>query len=142
MRCDELMTTNPEVLRLYDDAHDAAIKMRDAKVGFLPVLDDAEQVVGVLTDRDLAVRVMAESLPVETGVEDLMTIDVIACAPEDDLERAEALMRANQKSRLPVVDEDGHLAGVISIADIVQYEDASRAGDVAGDATAGEVRIP
>ncbi len=142
MRCEELMTTGVEVLRLRDTARDAARKMRDANVGFMPVLDDSEEVVGVLTDRDVVLRVVAEALPLETRVEDVMTVDVIACAPGDDLERAEELMRANQKARLVVIDESGRLAGVISIADIAQYEDARRAGDVVGDITEREVHVP
>lgn len=140
MRCEELMTTDVDVLELRDTARDAAARMRDDEVGFLPVIDDAEQVVGVLTDRDLVVRVLAESLPLSTRVEDIMTVDVISCRPDDALERAEALMRANQKSRLAVIDETGRLAGVLSISDIAQYEDARRAGEVVGDITAREVR--
>jgi predicted transcriptional regulator len=64
---------------------------------------------------------------------------VISCRPDDDLERVEDLMRANQKARLPVIDERGRVAGVISIADIAQYEDACRAGDVVGDITEREM---
>jgi predicted transcriptional regulator len=74
-------------------------------------------------------------------VEDVMTEEVISCAPGDDLKRAEDLMRANQKARLVVIDESGRLAGVISIADIAQYEDAHRAGDVVGDITEREVHV-
>lgn len=141
MRCDELMTTGVEVLQLRDTTRDAARKMRDANVGFMPVIDDSEEVVGVLTDRDVVLRVVAEDLPLETRVEDVMTEEVISCAPGDDLERAEDLMRANQKGRLVVIDESGRLAGVISIADIAQYEDAHRAGDVVGDITEREVHL-
>jgi CBS domain-containing protein len=141
MRCEELMTAGVEALRLRDTTRDAARKMRDANVGFMPVLDDSEEVVGVLTDRDVVVRVVAEALPLETRVEDVMTEEVISCAPGDDLERAEALMRANQKARLVVMDESGRLAGVISIADIAQYEDARRAGDIVGDITEREVHV-
>lgn len=141
MRCDELMTTGVEVLRLRDTTREAARKMRDANVGFMPVLDDGEEVVGVLTDRDVVVRVVAEGLPLETRVEDVMTEEVISCAPGDDLEHVEDIMRANQKARLVVIDESGRLAGVISIADIAQYEDARRAGDVIGDITEREVHV-
>jgi len=141
MRCDELMTAGVEVLQLRDTTRHAARKMRDANVGFMPVLDDSEEVVGVLTDRDVVVRVVAEGLPLETRVEDVMTGEVISCAPGDDLERVEDIMRANQKARLVVIDESGRLAGVISIADIAQYEDARRAGDVIGDITEREVHV-
>jgi CBS domain-containing protein len=106
----------------------------------MPVIDDADQVVGVLTDRDLTVRVLAEALSPQTPVEDVMTVDVISCRPDDDLTWAEELMRANQKARLVVIDEGGRAAGVISVADIAQYEDACRAGEVVGDITEREAR--
>jgi CBS domain-containing protein len=138
MRVEELMTEKPEMLRLRDTAADAAARMRDGNIGFMPVIDDAEQVMGVLTDRDLTVRVLAEALPPHTPVEEVMTVDVISCSPDDDLDRAEELMRANQKARLVVIDEGGQPAGVISLADIAQHEDSSRAGDVVGDITERE----
>lgn len=139
MRCEELMTPDPEVLHARGTVRDAAAQMRDANVGFLPIIDDAEQVVGVLTDRDLVVRVMAQGLSLETRAEEVMTAEVISCRPDDDLEQVEDLMSANRKTRLAVIDEGGRLAGVISIADIAQYEDASRAGDVVGDITEREM---
>jgi CBS domain-containing protein len=139
MRVDEVMTTSPEMIRPSDSARAAAARMREANAGFLPVVDEMEEVVGVITDRDLALRLVAEGLPAETPVEEVMSIDVLACRPDDDLERAEALMRTNQKSRLPVIDESGRLAGVISIADIAQYEESDRTGDVLGDITEREV---
>jgi CBS domain-containing protein len=142
MRVDELMTPDPEVLRLRDTVQTAAVKMRESNIGFLPVIDDAEQLVGVLTDRDLAVRVLAEGLSAETRAEDVMTVDVISCSPDDDLRRAEALMRVNQKARLPVIDERGRLAGVVSVANIARYEDSRRAADVFDEITAREANIP
>jgi len=73
-----------------------------------------------------------------TPVEEVMTVDVISCSPDDDVDRAEELMRANQKARLVVIDEGGQPVGVISVADIAQYQDSSRAGDVVGDITERE----
>jgi CBS domain-containing protein len=142
MRVEEVMTPDPEVLQLRDSARDAAAKMRDANIGFLPVVDDAEQLVGVVTDRDLAIRVLAEALPVKTRVEDIMTVNVVSCSPDDDLVRAEALMRANQKGRLPVLDDRGRVAGVVSIANIARFDDARRTGDVLDEITEREANIP
>ena len=71
-------------------------------------------------------------------IDQVMTEDVITCDPEDDVERAEALMSVNQLSRLVCVDETGQVAGVISLADIAQYEDETRAGEVIADVTARE----
>ncbi len=138
MRCEELMTSEVELLDVRATVRDAARRMRDLNIGFLPIVDDGGQLVGVLTDRDIAVRVVAENHGPGVAVDQVMTEDVITCDPEDDVERAEALMSVNQLSRLVCVDETGQVAGVISLADIAQYEDETRAGEVIADVTARE----
>jgi CBS domain-containing protein len=138
MRCEELMTGEVEVLRTNQTVRDAARRMRDLNIGFLPICDDAEQLVGVLTDRDIALRVVAEDRGGDVAVEEVMTGEVVSCSPDDDVERAEALMRTNQKSRLVCVDEGGQVAGVISLTDILQYGDEARAASVAADITERE----
>jgi CBS domain-containing protein len=135
------MTPEPEVLRTDDTVRTAAAKMRDGNIGFLPVLDDVEQLVGVVTDRDLAIRVLAEALPPETLAAEVMTVDVVTCNPDDDVLRAERLMRVNQKGRLAVVDDADRLVGVISLADIAQYDEAGRTGTVLGDITEREANV-
>ena len=138
MRCEELMTSEVELLDVRATVRDAARKMRDLNIGFLPVVDDGRQLVGVLTDRDVVLRVVAENRGPSVGVDQVMTEDVITCDPEDDVERAEALMSVNQLPRLVCVDETGQVAGVISLSDIAQYEDETRAGEVIADVTARE----
>src|SRR6185436_10269058 len=107
---------------------EAARRMRDLNIGFLPICDDAGQLTGVLTDRDIALRVVAEDRPGDVAVADVMTEEVITCRPDDDVRRAEELMRTNQKVRLPCVDETGRIVGVISLTDIAQYDNEQRAG--------------
>ena len=141
MRCEELMTSEVELLDVRATVREAARRMRDLNIGFLPVVDDAQQLVGVLTDRDIALRVVAENLRPGVGVDQVMTEEVITCDPEDDVERAEALMRVNQKSRLVCVDETGRVAGVISLVDLAQNEDETRAGEVIADVTARETHV-
>jgi CBS domain-containing protein len=141
MRCEEVMTSEVEMLRSRQTVREAARRMRDGNVGFLPICDDADQLVGVLTDRDISVRVVAEDRPTDTAVEEVMTEEVITCQPDDDIARAEELMRANQKARLVCVDEDGRVAGVISVTDIAQYEDKCRAGEVIADVTDREAEV-
>lgn len=105
----------------------AAREMRAAGIGFLPVCNREGTVVGVLTDRDLALRVCADQLPVETTTASaIMTTAVIACRGDDSLDQVEALMARHQKSRLVVVDPNGHLAGVVSITDLLQVEEPIR----------------
>ncbi|HEY7375312.1 MAG TPA: CBS domain-containing protein [Polyangia bacterium] len=141
MLCEELMTSEVEVLEVGTSVREAAKRMRDLNLGFLPIIDDAQQLVGVLTDRDIALRVVAGDRPVDVPVDEVMTEDVISCRPDDDVERAEELMRVNQKARLVCLDEAGRVAGVISLADIAQYEDETRAGSVIADVTARETDV-
>jgi CBS domain-containing protein len=141
MLCEELMTSEVEVLEVGTSVREAARRMRDLNLGFLPIVDDAQQLVGVLTDRDIALRVVADDRPPDVPVDEVMTEDVISCRPDDDVERAEELMRVNQKARLVCLDEGGRVAGVISLADIAQYEDETRASSVIADVTARETDI-
>jgi CBS domain-containing protein len=103
--------------------------MRDNGIGFVPVVDADRQVVGVVTDRDLALRVLANDLPADTPVGQVMTCDVRICRSDDDLREAERKMSSARKSRLVVADEDGHCVGVISLSDVAQA-DSRRAGGV------------
>jgi CBS domain-containing protein len=137
MRCDEVMTREVEVLSFTDPVVDAARKMRELDVGFLPVVASDGAAVGTLTDRDIALRVAAEERSLETRVEEVMTAKVITCRPQDDLRRAEELMRANQVSRVVVLEDDGRIAGVISLADIALTEREGRTGEVLADVKAG-----
>jgi CBS domain-containing protein len=99
-------------------------------VGFLPVLGDDDEVVGVVTDRDLVVRALALARPLDTPVAEVMTGEVMGCRPRDDLRRAEEVMVANRKSRIPILDDAGHCVGVVSLTDVAQAESARRAGEV------------
>ncbi len=141
MRCEELMTSEVEVLHVGATVRQAARKMRDLNLGFLPIVDDAHQLVGVLTDRDIALRLVAENGKTSTAVEQVMTEEVITCSPEDDIERVEALMRVNQKARLVCIDDAGDVVGVISMSDLAQYDEEGRAGDVIADITEREAHV-
>jgi CBS domain-containing protein len=126
MQCQEIMKRNAECLSPSDQAADAARKMRDNNVGFLPVCDDDGKVLGTLTDRDITVRLVADDRPGDRPVEEIMTDEVVACSPEADLGEAMQLMREHHKSRILCTDGDGRLVGVISLSDIAQVaEDSS-----------------
>jgi CBS domain-containing protein len=141
MRCEEVMTSEVEVLRSRQTVREAAQRMRDLNIGFLPICDDAEEPRGVLTDRDIAVRVVAEGRGQDTAVEEVMSEPVITCRADEDVKRAEELMRTNQKFRLVCIDDAGRVAGVISLTDIAQYEDERRAGEVMADVTEREAEV-
>jgi len=127
MRCEHIMKRNVECVSPGETAQAAAMRMRDENIGFLPVCEKDMKVLGTITDRDLAIRILAEGRPAATSVREVMTDEVIACRPEDDLRRAEELMGRHQKSRIMCVNEIGVLAGVISLSDIAKQEKASRA---------------
>lgn len=126
-RCEGLMKTDVKCVSAKDAAGDAARIMRDENLGFLPVCDDDQKVLGTLTDRDLTIRLVAGGKSASTPVEEVMTREVVACRPSDSLSQAEELMESNQKSRIMCVDDDGRLQGVISLSDLAQYEDGGKA---------------
>jgi CBS domain-containing protein len=126
MRCSEIMKTRPYCLEVTRPAFEAAQVMRDENVGFLPVCDSKGRVVGTVTDRDLTVRLTAEQLPPTTALANVMTIEVVSCRATDDLDRAKELMARHRKSRVVCLDDQGRLAGVISLSDIAKTGDASR----------------
>jgi CBS domain-containing protein len=120
MRCEELMKRDVESISPDGTVEQAARTMRDANVGFLPVCGRDKKVLGTLTDRDIAVRVVAAGRPPSTKVSDAMTRDLVACRPDDDLSRAVEQMSRHQKSRIAVIDGDDRLIGVISLSDVAR----------------------
>lgn len=141
MHVDAIMKMKKEAQRLRpeDDCLYAARLMAERNTGFLPVCDRAGVVVGVLTDRDLVLRVMAKNVPPgSVPVEQVMSRDVISCRPDDDLRRCEGLMATYRKARLPVCDESGRLVGVLSLSDVAQADRSVEAGAVLREVTARE----
>lgn len=122
MKCKDLMKTNAQSISPDAPAQAAARQMKDQGIGFLPVCDDAGKVLGTITDRDIAMRVVAGGKSPGTPVREVMTDEVVACGPEDELSEAESLMAEGQKSRLLITTEDGKLAGVISLSDIARVD--------------------
>jgi CBS domain-containing protein len=138
MRCDELMTTEIEIVGIGETVGDAARKMRDANVGFIPVCQSDGSPLGTLTDRDIAIRVVAEDRPATTPVEEVMSTELVSCKTNDDILRAQELMRVNLVNRILCVDEAGRLAGILSLSDFAQYDDEQRVGALARDIASRE----
>lgn len=141
MRCEEIMKTDVQYLLEGATVEEAARRMRDHNIGFLPVCSSAGEVIGTVTDRDITVRVTAQSRPPSTRVDEVMSAEVIACRPEDDLSQAEQLMSHHRKSRVLVTDRDKHLKGVISLSDVVEQESPERAAATLRDVASREARI-
>jgi CBS domain-containing protein len=138
MLCKEIMKHNVECISPEESTEFAAQKMRDQNVGFLPICDETMKVLGTITDRDIAIRLVAENLPATTPVEEVMTPDVVACKSTDDVRKVEQLMGKHQKSRIMCLDDAGHLVGVISLSDIAQHERGARAAQTMRQVTERE----
>jgi CBS domain-containing protein len=121
MICSEIMTTNPECCLPTDPVMKAAQLMKSEDVGPIPIVEDKDgkKLAGIVTDRDLAIKIVAEARdPKTTPVEAVMTEDVVTCKATDDLKKALRLMEDHQIRRIPVVDKSDHLLGIIAQADV------------------------
>lgn len=127
MKIKDLMHRDVAILEPSATLEEAAQKMAEADVGSLPVLLRGKP-VGVITDRDIVVRALAEGLkPAETSVESVMTSEVLHCREDDDARDAADLMAENRVRRLLVLNEADELAGVVSLADLsVSDQEAAR----------------
>lgn len=141
MLCGELMKSEVETFRETDSVLTVARRMREVNIGFVPICDSDGHPVGVLTDRDLALRVCAEDRRAsETRAGAVMTREIITCRETDPIDAAEQLMGRYQKSRMMIVDEDGRLVGVISLSDVVEEEDDRHAAETMRQIAERELR--
>lgn len=129
MKVRDVMTPNPRSVDIGDSIQAAAVVMRDEDTGVVPVVDQTLRLVGVVTDRDLAVRALAEGRHYGEPVRGFLTTRLIVASPEMTTAEAAALMGENQVRRLPVVERDV-LVGIVSLGDLAVKEGAdSRIGD-------------
>ena len=121
MFCREVMTDPPGCCLPNDWVSAAARVMRREDVGAVPVINDEQQkqLIGIVTDRDLAIKVVAESRdPNHTMVQDVMTSTIVVCREREDLSSAIKAMEEHQIRSVPVIDDDGRIVGIISQADL------------------------
>ncbi|MBA3637932.1 MAG: CBS domain-containing protein [Acidobacteriota bacterium] len=132
--CSEVMTREPACCEPGDSISRVAGIMKREDVGSVPVVESHEdkKLIGIVTDRDLVVKVLAEGADMERStVRDAMTPDPASCRENDPIEKAVKLMSERQVRRMPIVDDQGRLSGIIAQADV-----ATR---VSQDATTGEL---
>jgi len=122
MQAKEIMSSNPQCCTPDDTLRDAARMMADSDCGCLPVVQDTagKRVIGVLTDRDIAVRGVARGKTPDSKVNDVMSPAPACCSAEDDVEVVEKIMIDKQVRRVPVVDADGRVVGMIAQADLAR----------------------
>ena len=107
MRARDIMTKDPQCCRREETARRAAEVMRDYDCGVIPVIDDSRRVVGIITDRDLAIRAIAAGKTADTRLSELMTPMASTCFADDDLRDVERKMVELQVRRIPIVDAGG-----------------------------------
>jgi len=130
MELREIMTRNPEVVSGDASLQEAATKMKNLDVGLMPICD-GDRLQGMLTDRDITIRATADGRdPNKTKVTEVMSTDVAYCFEDQDVAEAVSLMEARQIRRLPILNKDKHLVGVVSLGDIaVHVGDRDLAGE-------------
>jgi CBS domain-containing protein len=126
----EIMTRKVDYVTHENTLQEAADKMKELDVGELPIVVGGEA-VGIITDRDIAVRGVAHGLdPKAAKVVDAMTEGIVACSEDDDIEKAAKMMGAHKIRRLPVTDTDGRMSGVVSLGDLALKLDKALVGEV------------
>ena len=126
-----IMTPSVDIISPTATTADAARRMKELDVGAIPVCD-GEKLIGMITDRDLVLRVMAMGRdPVQATVAEAMTAGVVFCYDDEEAERAAELMADKQIRRLPILDRDNRLVGIISLGDlVVDGLDAQASGEI------------
>jgi CBS domain-containing protein len=126
----DLMTSNPTTIEPDKTVVDAAKLMDSEDAGLLPIVE-GQKLVGTITDRDIAIRVVAEGKdPQSAKVRDIMTSRLVTIDPDQDLDEALRLMAQHQVRRLPVVEEDGKIVGIVAQADVAKHTSDEQTGEV------------
>ena len=123
------MTSNPKTVETGASAQEAARLMKSEDVGSIPIVE-GDRLVGIITDRDIALKIVAEGKDVQSSVGEIASRDLVTIDPQQSLEEAARLMGQHQLRRLPVVEEDGKLVGIVAQADVAQSGHDSLTGEV------------
>ncbi|MEH7118725.1 CBS domain-containing protein [Neobacillus vireti] len=116
----DIMTDEVECCTLLDNIYEVAVKMKELNVGAIPIVDK-EKLVGMITDRDIVIRGVAEKHPGSTKVEDIMSKEMITVSPDTSTREAAKLMADHQIRRLPVVENE-KLIGIVALGDFAIRE--------------------
>jgi CBS domain-containing protein len=127
MKVSECMTRNVVIASPGDTLRDAARKMSECDAGSLPV-GEGDRLVGMITDRDIALRAVAKNLGPDTPVRDVMSHEVLYCFDDEDIAHVADNMGEQQIRRLPVVNRDKRLVGIISLGDLARGAPAAKTG--------------
>jgi CBS domain-containing protein len=137
MRCREIMSAKVKTAERGTTLQEVARLMRDGDVGALPVVEDGK-LVGIVTDRDIVIRAVAEGREASTPIGEAMTTEIFFVRPDDFVFEAIRLMGDKQVRRVPVVGADGTLAGIIAMADIaLEMEDEREIAEALEEISSG-----
>ena len=128
MKVSEVMTRDVQTVRPDQPVQQAANFMLNADAGSIPVTD-GDRLIGMITDRDIAVRGIAKGYGPDTPVRELMTDDLVIVRLDDDVEDAASKMSEAQVRRLPVIDQDERLCGIVSLGDLSRETDTDCASE-------------
>ena len=131
MRVSEAMSRDVRVANPGQSIRDVARTMAEIDAGALPVGEN-DRLVGMITDRDIAIRAVAQGKGPETPVREVMSKEVRYCFEDEDLEHVARNMGDIQVRRLPVVNRDKRLVGIVSLGDVAQNEDCETTGEATG----------
>jgi CBS domain-containing protein len=125
----DVMTQNPRTVDAGSPVIEAARLMKEEDVGSVPVLDNG-RLIGTLTDRDIVLRVVTEGRdPQSTKVMEVASSDLVTIDPQQNLDEALRMMATHQVRRLPVVEEDGYLVGILAQADAAREASEKKVGE-------------
>ena len=128
MKISEVMTRDVQTIRPDQSAQDAAQFMLNSDAGSIPVTE-GDRLIGMITDRDIAVRGVAKGFGPDTPVRELMTGDIICARSDDSIEDVASKMSEAQVRRLPVIDEQERLCGIVSLGDLSREADSDCASE-------------
>ena len=137
MRCREIMTKTVRTATSEMPVREVAAIMREGDMGAVPIVDNSK-LIGIVTDRDIVVRVVAEGKGADTSISEAMTTELFTVRPDDFVFEAIRLMGDKQVRRVPVIDEKGELAGIIAMADVaLETEDEREIAETLEEISSG-----
>ena len=140
MQVQEIMTSNPTCCGPDASVQEAAKLMDDKSVGSIPVVNDAGEPVGIVTDRDICCGAVAQGKGTDTRVSDVMSKDVLTAAPDEDVESCCNKMEEKQVRRTVVTDDAGKCCGIVAQADVAREADGKETAELVQEVSRAEKR--
>jgi CBS domain-containing protein len=140
IKCREIMTSNVSVGTVEMSLKDVAKLMKDKDIGVLPIVEtETNKLLGIVTDRDIVVRAIADAKESSTKVSDVMTTELFTAKPDDFAFNAIRTMGEKQVRRIPIVNNDGILQGIVSMADVaLEMEDEKEIAETLEEISSGK----